>query len=206
MYIEPLYLKGFESGPVAILGNGPSLNNWDLTKLDCPTIGINLSSDRIESEYWVTVARDRADDVATGKITAKKAVITQRVAHITDACPQLVVPVCMPLPDNYGAYSEYGFNIFRYDLTKPLHKTFGGMLAVQAALFLGYTTLYLIGMDGGTYHFYPHQRDNIPPNYHRNCFWHVYDWWRGQTAVRIYQTNPSAVIDWFPVKSPPMRR
>jgi len=213
MYIEPTYFKGMESGPVAILGNGPSLNNWDLTKLTCPTIGINLSSDRIESEYWVTVARDRADDVQVGKITAKKAVITQRTECITENIPQVVIPVSMPLPDNYGMYgekhsrdyqpSDNGVNLFQYDLTLPMRKTFGGMLAVQSALFLGYTELYLIGIDGGTHHFYPHRRDNIPANYHRACFWHVYDWWKNQNAIRIYQTNPDAVINWFSIKDPP---
>lgn len=203
MYVNAEVYRNIETGPVAILGNGPSLNYWDVTKLACPTIGINLSSDRIESEYWVTVALDRAQDVAAGKITAKKAVVTQR--DIPHECLQKVIKVDMPLPDNYGKYAAQNINIFHYNLTLPLPKTFGGMLAVQTALFLGYTKIYLLGMDGGTHHFYQHCRDNIPPNYHRDCFWHVYDWMCNQQKVHIYQTNPSAVINWFPSASPPMK-
>jgi hypothetical protein len=201
VFVKPQYFKGCERGPVAVLGNGPSLNNWNLERLNCDTVGINLSSDVIESEYWVTVAKDRADDVEAGKITAKKAVITQRVDHISESSLQVVLPVYMPLPDNYGVYSGQ-INIFRPDLDKPMVKTFGGMLAVQAAIYLGYSPIYLIGIDGGTHHFYPHRRDNIAPSYHKACFWHVYDWWRNQTDVQIYQTNPDAVINWFPVYSP----
>ncbi len=197
--------RNCEVGSVAILGNGPSLNHWNLSKLSCPTIGINLSTEAVLSDYFVTVAKDRAQDVNEGKITAKKAVITHR--EIDPSISQSVLQVSMPLPDTYGVHADTGLNIFNSDLTLLLHKTFGGMLATQAAIFLGYTRIYLLGIDGGVENFSGTTRgDSIPASYHRKCFWHLYDWWRDQMGtVRIYQTNPDSAIDYFPVKSPPIK-
>jgi len=80
-----------KTGVVAILANGPTLNDWDLSKLDCDTIGINRSPDWIRSKYYVTVSRAFAAATEKGLITVDGAVFTNR--DINEECKQSVVQV-----------------------------------------------------------------------------------------------------------------
>jgi hypothetical protein len=232
MKVEAEQFRDAESGTVAILGNGPSINDWDLSKLDCDTIGINRSTDYIQSKYYATVAKAFAKKVENGEISGHKAVFTCR--EISEECPEPIVQVNMGLPDSYLKYAGYGIReivdarteevvecklrlhpsgkipIFSYDLAKPMHATFSGMLALQAALFLGYKKVFLIGMDGGIKRCDGDDADwfrhkVIMEEYHKLCFWHVKAWWENQNDVVIRQTNPQAIIDWFPVEAPPMK-
>jgi hypothetical protein len=205
MYVDAETFQNTEGGSVCILGNGPSLNKWRLDELDCDTIGINLSTNLIQSKYYVTVAKDRARDVNDGKITALGAVFTNRKALINPDIEQPVVILPMTLADDYARKAVAKQPIFDYDLTKPMRATFGGIVATQVALFLGYDTIYYIGMEGGTLHFTGKHRDANRPGYHKTCFWHVAHWWRNQSRVKIYQTIDNSAIDYFPVAMPPMR-
>jgi hypothetical protein len=203
MLVEAELFRNCEEGSVCILGNGPSLNKWDLHKLDCDTIGINLSTNLVHSKYYVTVARDRAKDVEDGAITASGAVFTNRDIH--PGIPQRVVKLDMSLPDVYAREAVAKNPIFTYDITGPMFATFGGIAATQVALFLGYKKIYYIGFEGGTIHFTGKHRDVNRPGYHRTCFWHVAHWLRNQSEIQIYQTIPDSAIDWFLVAEPPMK-
>jgi len=81
---------GIESGPAVILGNGPSLNNYKDRQFACPIIGINSSTSYWpDQDYYVTVAYARLAEVASGEVTARKAVFTclQKRHAVPDSIP-----------------------------------------------------------------------------------------------------------------------
>lgn len=205
--------KGIESGPVVIIGNGPSMNDFEGKTFACPIIGINLSVDYFpEQSYFVTVAFDRLNDIAAGKIRANKAVFTcLHKAHVVpDKITQPIVFADMSKEDLYFKLAVCGFmppkhNIFDPDLEKPTFKTFGGMFAIQVALFLGFTTLYLVGFDGGTVHFKEYRRDHIPAEYHNMCFSHVKEYLKDKPNIKLYNCSKTSKIVWFEYGIPPLK-
>jgi hypothetical protein len=181
------------------------MNKYKGKEFDCPIIGINLSVEYWrDQDYFVTVAYDRLADIAAGKITARKAVFTclHKAHAIPDSIPQPIAYADMSKPDIYAKSAE---GIFDIDLTKPTYKTFGGLFATQVAWFLGYNPVYVVGFDGGTHHFKPYRRDNIPAEYHNACFGHVKYWLMDNPEYMLYNCNENSAIEWFDYKEPPFK-
>jgi len=217
--------KGVEFGPAVILGNGPSLDQYEGKEFDSAIVGINCSYLYFPNQdYYVTVAYDRLADVASGTIEAKKAVITclHKAHAIPDEISQKVAYLDMSLPDDYYEKSPEKM-VFDPDISVPIRGTFGGILAIQSAIFLGFNPIYLVGFEGGSLEHckkYPAgcrvwsvdgkesaaaKWGYIPPEYHLACHWHVYAWLEQRTDIKVYQTNPDAIINWYPVKPAPVR-
>lgn len=212
MEVDVHNFKGKECGSVVLLGNGPSLNIFKDLDFGCDIIGINSSYQYFpKQKYFVTVAFDRLDDIAHGRIIAQEAVFSckHKAEAIPGDCLQKIVWVDMNLPDTYFHAAKRWRNIFTSDLTRAVPKTFGGLFAIQVALFLGYTTLYLVGYDGGTEKFNgPNPRaGEASPEYHNVCLSHVADWVRNhsESGVSIYNCSPRSKITWFPYSEPPLK-
>ena len=208
--------RNTESGPVVILGNGPSLSKHIGQKFSCPIMGINRSVDYWpEQDYFVTVAYDRLADVASGKITAKKAVFSclHKAEVVPENIPQKITYASMPLPDDYAVLAQKGIVAFSKDLTKPIKSCFGGVYATQAALYLGFSEVNLIGFDGGTTKFYgwhPRLVEYAPcglrinETYHKLVFWHLAEYVKVHKEVKVYNCNKDSAIDWFEYREPPL--
>lgn len=67
-------LRGTESGPVALLGNGPSLANTDLVAVAkaMPLFGINSSWELAETRWRCYVDRPHHEAIARGQVPAPK--------------------------------------------------------------------------------------------------------------------------------------
>lgn len=135
-------LRNKESGPVALLGNGPSLKRWPLDRLNCPTIGINKSWERTKSKYHCFVSGYFVEQFNTGIVESEVVFFSfrfiQRLAkNFVSQYKGLLVPV-MEMPKQRK---------LQWNLSQGSDATFGGIFAIQVALFLGFKKLYLLGYD-----------------------------------------------------------
>lgn len=204
MKVDIADYRNTESGAVVILGNGPSLDNYQDKTFKCPVIGINMSYLYApKQDYYLTVARDRLDDIAQGKIKAEKAIFTctQRVNRIPEDSEQKILCADMSIQD---VYSEY-YNLqclFHCDLTRPILATFGGIYAIQAAFFLGFNPIYLIGFEGGgKLHCSKHPllgKGWGPLEHHIRVHWHVHHWLQHNPGFEIYQAIPDSGLPYYP--------
>lgn len=140
-----LELKGRHSGRVAILFNGPSLALHDLNKIACPIIGINRtftgskSYSGPEPDYLCV-----ADDVWISHPLVQK--------H-----PGLINGTIDKRDIGYRAtrnfrMSPFSFDLWRDGYVSPVPCT-TGHLALQAAVYMGFTELYCLGLDLSGGHF-----------------------------------------------------
>ena len=109
--------------------------------------------------------------------------------------------------DNYAEKALAHEGIFSIDLTKPVRKTFGGIFATQVAFFLGYTTAYLVGFDGGTEKFYGfHTREGETfAVYHNLCMKHIHWWLQDHPQHKIYNCSKDSRIEWFEYAEAPLK-
>jgi hypothetical protein len=162
-----------------------------------------------DQKYFVCVSNDRLDDVNNHAITWEKAMFScaHKSFRVPEPYPRDIVWVSMPLPDDYFSLAGK-VCVFNPDLTKPTRKTFGGMFALQVALFLGYTEIYLLGYDGGVANFTGVTRgDNITWDYHDKCFWHPRYWLcldNNNKAIVYNSGKPETKITEFQFKEVPV--
>lgn len=138
-------LKGKRSGSVAVLFNGPSLADHDLWKIKFPIIGMNRTFvgnpnyKGPQPDYLCAI-----DDVWF------------RNKHVLSH-PRLVNGGINPMKDCYRATRDYRGRPFSFDLKRdgyvPLTPGTTGFLALQLAVWLGFTDLYCLGLDLGGAHF-----------------------------------------------------
>jgi hypothetical protein len=190
-------LQNVERGPVAILGRGPDLNNWKGKKFSVPIIGINTTWKAFpDQEYYVTVAYESITHFNVGDVKiVKKAVFStseKRKGFRPTKFP--VAFADMSLTDDYSHQYKRRC-VFDPDLSKPTRATFGGLYAIQCALFLGYNPIYLVGFwGGGMRHFDKPGIGYIPVDYHQRCHWHVQEWLKSHPEIMIYQTCKDAPL------------
>jgi|TARA_Y100000310_G_C20698379_1_gene827337 hypothetical protein len=124
-------MKGF---PVFIIGNAPSLNDFDLSKLDgFFTIGINRSLYKIDSTILLWQDKD----------------IYHYEKRIIDKSNSL--KVCRDIADPLGKFFHFKLKTGFYKRSKDPSVLYGrgssGPLSVQFADALGCSSIYLLGMD-----------------------------------------------------------
>lgn len=147
-------LKGIHSGPVAILHNGPSLADHDLWQIKVPTIGMNRTH-----QGYVGVMGDGYKgpqptyycfyDHPWGR---KETVL----AH-----PRVINGSSMETDPSGGKFWRatasyrmfpFSFDLWRDGFAPPVPCT-TGFLAMQLAVYMGFTELFLLGLDLGGGHF-----------------------------------------------------
>jgi hypothetical protein len=135
-------LQNTESGPVALLGNGPSLKLWPLDRLSCPAIGINLSYRWLRSKYHCFVTGGMVEGLITGKLKGALVFHPSRYLQRYYKFPKSFHQNQLVAIPELVKQKE-----FCWDLDRGSDATFGGIFAIQVALFLGFTELYLLGYD-----------------------------------------------------------
>jgi hypothetical protein len=140
-------LKGKHSGPVALLFNGESLKDHDLSRIGIPTIGMNRTH-----RGWPGYTGPQPDYLC---VVDKCWLDRMDWRRAVRAHPAVI----------NGSYSadDVGYRVLRgapglfsFDLTQGYagHKPCTvGHLALQAAVYLGFTELFCLGFDLGGKHF-----------------------------------------------------
>lgn len=147
-------LKGTHSGSVAILHNGPSLANHDLWKIKMPTIGMN----RTHVGYVGVLGNGYNGPQPTyycfyDHPWGRKETVLQH--------PRVINGSSLETDPSKGKFwratPSYRMFPFSFDLKRdgfaPPVPCTTGFLAMQLAVYMGFTTLYLLGLDLGGGHF-----------------------------------------------------
>lgn len=142
-------LHGIHSGKCAILFNGPSLKQHDLWQIRCPIIGMNRTHQGFKDYQgpqpnylcivdWVWLDRpDWSQSVKTHPC------IINGSSHQRDIGYRVV---------RHPRMSPFSFDLARDGYVGPVPCT-TGYLALQFAVYLGFTDIYCLGLDMGGGHF-----------------------------------------------------
>ncbi len=136
-------------GSVIVLGNGPSLNRLPLPT-HYGTIGINYSWRVVASCYHCVGDDHHVKDLNAGKWATS---VLFNWAHLNAARGCTAEVRMERKPQWWGSPSG------------PFFHSLSGSRTVQLARWLGYTTVYLVGFDGGGTDFSGNSRR---PNHYRN--------------------------------------
>jgi len=127
-----------------LLGNGPSLEQLDQPLLpDITVIGMHRSWRLINAPYHVILQRRQFfDEIESGEWLPRGLIITKRsmAGGLADRLPCDVVPV-----RSRGIKKHEGEMSF--DLSHGSSAVMCGQLALEVAVWMGFTTIYLIGYD-----------------------------------------------------------
>jgi len=187
--------RGTQSGPVALLGNGPSLSGWDLSALAerMPLFGINRSWKIIETPWRCYVDEYHHEDIRLGRAPAPEIAFTVRDPNRLEL-PCLTVevpwtPITQETPKRRFCGAE---------LDRGSFGPFAGYFALEIARWMGFNPIYLLGYDGDGGHF-------DEPGFHRPEFetrtWN--ELFReartclDRDGVRVVNCSPSSAIDAF---------
>lgn len=194
---------------VAILCCGPSLGNVDLKRIDCPTIGVNMSYLAMQSFYHVFTA--------AALVYGHK----NQLHTLTPDTKRRFVPVASShceVPRQIAAWSYTAISARRsfpdmpvpYDLMQDGWVTCGGApTALQVAVGLGYKEVIFCGLDLriiNKIHFYPDREfaglNNLSTVSQRrigyavqlDCLMRLQPWVE-KLGVQVFNTGAAQVFD-----------
>lgn len=129
-----------------ILGNGPSLERWFGSDFDAVLIGCNRSWRWFpKARYFATVNARHYDDLYRGAFnphTVFTRAILRRRYRGNKFCRYGGRVVFVEAEENSDP------NALDCDLEKPVAQCFSGLFALQVAVFMGFSEIYLLGFDG----------------------------------------------------------
>jgi hypothetical protein len=151
----------YTGGRCAIIANGPSLADHDLLRINCPTIGVNRSWERIASLYHCAVDPPQIEAI---KKPLKYLFTATGRAPLWDKIPGIG---CIEVPglNQRASLWKRLFHRRKYelgwswDLGKGAFYRGTTYFALQVAAYIGFDKVFLIAVDlkprGGAGHFYP---------------------------------------------------
>lgn len=149
----------------AIICGGPSLAHENLSLIDIPKIGINLSFVAVQSEYQVFTAKDLFD--SHGETLHRLTPNSIRFGtYPAKGCFRPDWKGWFRLPEDYNIYREsHGWMVYG-----------GAPCALQVAISFGYTEVIFCGLDlfvtpGRLIHFYPKEFDSMIDVEHISHSW-----------------------------------
>lgn len=181
---------------VWLLGNGPSLNEWtpkDVRELGGATLGINRSWQRFpRTDYHCLIAGAQLPALLEGHVGARVAFVPTQTKWMFHAS-KFQGDVC------FVRQSGSRFFNFQHDIcSRGFVGTFGGLLALQLAAHMGFSTIVLLGFDGRSSdgHFYaPNVRGGRD---HMVAALHPAATWLDGLGVEVLNANPESAIPWWP--------
>ncbi len=194
-------LRNMESGPVALLGNGPSLKLWPLDRLSCPAIGINLSYRRLKSKYHCFVAGGMFEALIEGNLRGALVFHPFRYLQRYNKFPKSFCQNQLVTIPELVKQKE-----FCWDLDRGSDATFGGIFAIQVALFLGFTELYLLGYDEHNQdgYFNEHQTQ-IANREELHLYWYpLVKKTTDRLGTKMFVCNRDSAIRIWPFADPPL--
>jgi len=210
--------KNIHSGQSCfIIGNGPSLNQMDLSRLKgCYTFGLNK----------IYLIFDRADLKLSYHVAVNRLVIEQSLEQfkLMDCPSFLSYRAARPLLEgsepNFYFLATGGPFTFRKDITTPLHEGFTvTFVAMQIAYYMGFQNVFLIGVDhnyaargrANEEQFMEHDDPNhFDPGYFKNSSWqlpdlqaselsyHMARFFYNQEGRQIYDATVGGKLNIFP--------
>lgn len=193
------------SGPVALLGNGPSLNGWDLGPLAkrMPLLGINASWRKVHTDWSCYICPTHHWALLLGEVTNPPNVVFVTEATLAehgavDASKWSGTAVVVPSLDRDR---DGELDRFRgFELDRGSYGRLAGYFALELAAWFGYNPIYLISFDEGTGHFYD-KRLRLTLNLHGD----IWDRTALQTkaaGLRVINANPKSLIRCFEFGDP----
>jgi hypothetical protein len=190
---------------VALLCNGPSLNNFDLTKLPIRAIGMHGSWRKLVTEYHVhLIHKQYFDEIKDG--LWKPDIIFVQNFH----------------PEYYKAIHSKTVIVERGD--KPKNKNFSfdlakkgssivhcGLFALEIVIWMGFHTIYIFGLDlnRGEHHFYgasefqkwttKDEMRDFQVSLWQSCADQIR---QHKPHVKIYNCNPNSRVTAFETRTP----
>ncbi len=186
------------SGPVCILGNGPSLDTVDIAKLACPTIGVNRSWRKVVSHWHCCSASDvYFRDIATQRwqphYVFTLGTLESVKRKIDEYTPVGVEPINI---DSFvvtpNAFEKPNMLDWPGREVPPLCFTLTGIFAIWLGAYMGFKPIYLLGYDGKCaddryLHFNTEIPDPAPPEFSLPFF---------SSPVRIWTLAPGERPIW----------
>ena len=156
-------LKGIHFGKVAIFFNGPSLADHDLFRITCPTIGMNRTHQGYptwhgpQPDYLCIVDWAWFDEPERWRSVQRHPRIINGSAHSCERCPTGKQEGYTDLDPGwritrFSRMAPFSFDLERDGYVAPIPAT-TGHLALQIAVWMGFTELYCLGLDMGGPHF-----------------------------------------------------
>lgn len=151
------YFQAHRGEPACLLGNGPSLLEWDIQQLrrDHVLVGINKSWTQGQAFYHCAISSEHVQDLIDGKYSPgrwvggmfepgvlfmRETMFSERAQHALKNWQGTVVPLKQPQRNGSQTW-------FSADMSLGLHSSFGGMMAIELALWFGCSPIYLLGYD-----------------------------------------------------------
>jgi hypothetical protein len=202
--------------PVAILANGPSLTDHPLNRITCATIGINQSRRFHDSRYHVALDWDHFAAPGTDRASdgSWRPQDLRHLEHLGDRLWTVgqkpygvrLTSLNPPYPHTF-AWSE--------DLTAGVYSHVTAVyVALQVAVWMGFTRIYLLGVDLKTRvyedpqgrnrvehgHCYPgHPMNPSMEPQQREVFGFAAGWLAARRPdVHVFVCNPAAMLGAFP--------
>jgi len=173
--------KGIHSGPVLVIGNGPSATKYDISSIPFPSISMNRGYELFEGDYYITLM----DTFYMEKVAQSKydhvfmcGGYTEIPANIRDGFkPDLT---CIPRLSKRDPSPPEPLN-----LSKGWKVSHTGVLALYLAAWMGFDTAILVGYDGHGRHFMPRVLADDIPNHKRHIA-EMYEFMSLDSGLTIY--------------------
>jgi hypothetical protein len=138
-------LKGSWSGSLVLVGNGPSLNDYDLAGCSVPTMAMNGISTLYKDTTWRPTFYVCIATAATEKG------YREVLAPSVDAAKRSFLNVDTVYKNERSVFLKRDESLNWYDDILERVSVFGTstLASMQIAAYLGFTSIYMIGFDGG---------------------------------------------------------
>ena len=201
--------RATESGPVAILGNGPSLEEVELESVGVPLFGCNRSWLHAWSRWTCYVNPQHHAELYSGMSEYGPRRNRPEVAFAMDYTPERARRLYSGLPrwhgelvlvDSLTSIADNGTMEAKYrprgdSLDRGRNSHFAGYMAMELAVWMGFTTIYLLGFDGGSGHFYD-RAEHANTEIWQEAFRRARPW-LDDRGIRVVNCNPESKIDAF---------
>jgi hypothetical protein len=188
------------SGPVALLGNGPSLNGWDLKPLarTMPLLGINSSWRKIHTPWACYICPKQHLALLRGDVSDPPSTVffLDSAEGEYEEIPKWS-GIEVPVPQATGDQDRFrGF-----ELSLGSYGRRAGYFALELAAWFGFDPIYLVAYDEGTGHFHDNKR-RIPFNFHQEL-WERAAQQIAAAGLTVINTNRDSLIRCFQFGDPP---
>lgn len=208
------YIQAHRGEPACLLGNGPSLLEWDIKQLrrDHVLVGINKSWTQGQAFYHCAIAWEHVQDLIDGKYSPgrwvgdtfesgvlfmREAMFSQRAEGALKNWAGTVVPLAQPQRNGSQTW-------FSADMSQGLHSSFGGQMAIELALWLGCSPFYLLGYDAHNVEGHHHSKDaNSSANRQKHVeYLKPVAAYAERVGAKVYNANENSAIPHFEFRKP----
>lgn len=209
------YRNAHQGEPACLLGNGPSLLRSDLGELrqNHLLVGINKSWTHGLAPYHCAISWEHIQDLCEGKYSPgvwtcgifvpgvlfmREAMFSQRAQGVLKGWGGTVVSLKQPQRSADQVW-------FSADMSSGLHSAFGGMMAIEIALWFGCDPIYLLGYDAHNvegHHWCPGDGNRSANRRKQVEYLKPVAAYAARIGARVYNANPDSAIPHFEFRQP----